>query len=446
MAKALEKPLENKKNTFIPIAIIAGLFFIFGFVTWINSALIPFMKTINELTDAQSYLVASASYISFVIMALPASYMINKIGYKKGMSLGLIIMAIGALVFIPAAEARTYWLFLTGIFIQGAGMTLLQTASNPYITILGPIESAAKRIAIMGIANKVAGALGSVIFGALLLSGINEVKEQVNLADVIEKNNLLNTMADSVVMPYIIMATVLVILGVLIKKAPLPNVEAKPIETAEIGQKEKTSIFQFPHLWLGVLALFVYVGVEVVAGDTIISYGIALNIPVEEAKYFTLFTLMAMVATYSLGVFLIPKYISQSFALKTSAILGVILSFCIVSTTGFTSVLFVATLGVANALVWPAIWPLALTGLGKFTKTASALLIMAISGGAIITPLYGALVDTKKETLLSSGTNEAIALAEAASFGYWILLPCYLIIVYYAFWGHNIGVYKLKVI
>src|SRR5690606_37548566 len=179
----ISKALPKKSNPFIPVLIIAGLFFIFGFVTWINSALIPFMKTINELTDAQSYLVASASYISFVFMALPASYVIKRLGFKKSMSLGLVIMAVGALIFIPAAEARTYWMFLTGIFIQGAGMTLLQTASNPYITILGTIESAAKRIAIMGIANKVAGALGSVIFGALLLSGIDDIKVRINLVD-----------------------------------------------------------------------------------------------------------------------------------------------------------------------------------------------------------------------------------------------------------------------
>jgi FHS family L-fucose permease-like MFS transporter len=428
----------KQKSTLIPILIIAGLFFIFGFVTWINGALIPFMKTINELTDAQSYLVASASYISFVVMALPASYIINKIGYKKGMSLGLITMAIGALLFIPAAEARTYWVFLVAIFIQGAGMTLLQTASNPYITILGPMESAAKRIAIMGIANKVAGALGSVIFGAILLSGIGSIKEKLLVVDDIEKSNLLNTMADSVVTPYIVMAVVLFLLGILIRKAPLPDVEAQPIEVSETGEKAKTSIFQFPHLWLGVLALFLYVGAEVVAGDTIISYGISLNIPVEEAKFFTLFTLMAMVATYALGVFLIPKYISQSLALKASAILGILLSFCIVFTTGFTSVLFVAALGIANALVWPAIWPLALTGLGKFTKTASALLIMAVSGGAIIPLLYGALVDHKKAALISTGINEVSALAEAASFGYWILLPCYLAILYYAFFGHKV--------
>ncbi|WP_298879665.1 sugar MFS transporter [uncultured Polaribacter sp.] len=430
---------NQKNNTLFPIIIIAGLFFIFGFVTWINGALIPFMKTINELTDAQSYLVASASYISFVVMALPASYIINKIGYKKGMSLGLIVMAFGALIFIPAANARTYWVFLLAIFIQGAGMTLLQTASNPYITILGPIESAAKRIAIMGIANKVAGALGSVIFGAILLSGIDEIKEKLSNVGVAEKENLLNTMADSVITPYVIMAVVLFILGVLIRKAPLPNVDAEPIEIAKDGEKTKSSIFQFPHLWLGVLALFLYVGVEVIAGDTIIAYGISLNIPAEDAKFFTLFTLMAMVATYALGVFLIPKYINQSFALKASSVLGIIFSFCIVYTTGFTSVLFVAALGIANALVWPAIWPLALTGLGKFTKTASALLIMAISGGAIIPPLYGALVDSKKETLISSGVNETNALIEASSFGYWILLPCYIIILYYAFWGHKVG-------
>lgn len=432
-----EIPPKNK--TLVPIIIIAGLFFIFGFVTWINGALIPFMKTINELTDAESYLVASASYISFVVMALPASSIINSIGYKKGMSLGLIVMAIGALVFIPAANARTYWVFLFAIFIQGAGMTLLQTASNPYITILGPIESAAKRIAIMGIANKVAGALGSVIFGAILLSGIDDLKNKLVTVEAAEKASLLDTMANSVVTPYIVMAIVLFTLGVFIRKAPLPDVEAEPLTATSSDEKIKTSIFQFPHLWLGVLALFVYVGVEVVAGDTIIAYGISLDIPVEKAKFFTLFTLMAMVATYALGVVLIPKYISQTFALKASAILGILLSFCIVFTTGFTSVLLLAALGIANALVWPAIWPLAITGLGKFTKTASALLIMAISGGAIIPPLYGALVDYKKQEFISNGINEVLATADAASFGYWILLPCYLIIFYYAFWGHKVG-------
>ncbi len=429
--------VSTPKNNLGPILIIAGLFFIFGFVTWINGALIPFMKTINELTDAQSYLVASASYISFVVMALPASYILNRIGYRKGMSLGLIIMAIGALVFIPAAEARTYWVFLTGIFIQGIGMTLLQTAANPYITILGPIESGAKRIAIMGIANKVAGALGSLIFGALLLSGIDEVKEKLGSASVEEKGVLLDTMADSVFMPYLVMAIVLTVLGLLIRKAPLPHVEATEPEEIKEGATAKTSIFQFPHLWLGVLTLFVYVGAEVIAGDTIIAYGISLGFPAADAKFFTTLTLFAMVCTYALGVILIPKYLKQGTALKISAALGIVFSICILFTTGFTSVLFVAALGVANALVWPAVWPLTLEGLGKFTKTASALLIMAISGGAIIPPLYGRMVDANKHELITNGINEIDAIATASTSSYWILIPCYALILFFAVWGHK---------
>ncbi|MGB0273602.1 MAG: sugar MFS transporter [Flavobacteriaceae bacterium] len=435
---------KNYSSQIIPIAIIAGLFFIFGFVTWINGALIPFMKTIHELTDAQSYLVASASYISFVVMALPSAYVLKRTGYRKGMSLGLLIMAMGALVFIPAAQARTYWMFLVAIFIQGTGMTLLQTASNPYITILGPIDRAAKRIAIMGIANKVAGGLGSVIFGALLLTGIEGVQKQLAVVSNTEKAELLNAMANSVIVPYLIMTAVLVLLGLLIRKAPLPHVEAPETPQNSSAGHIKASIFNFPHLWLGVLTLFAYVGAEVIAGDTIISYGISLGFPVADAKYFTMYTLLAMVFTYALGIVLIPKYISQDNALKISAALGIVFSLCIINTNGATSVFFVAALGIANALVWPAVWPLTLKGLGSLTKTASALLIMAISGGAIIPPLYGRLVDKNKYDLIASGVSEADALSTASTSSYWILLPCYVLILYYALNGHKLRSKKME--
>ena len=425
---------NQTKNMVLPIAIIAGLFFIFGFVTWINGALIPFMKTIHELTDAQSYLVASASYISFVVMALPSAYVLKKTGYRKGMSLGLFIMAIGALIFIPAAQARTYWIFLLAIFIQGTGMTLLQTASNPYITILGPIDRAAKRIAIMGIANKVAGGLGSVIFGTILLTGIDDVKKQLLEVTAAERTHLLDTMAGSVITPYLVMTAVLVLLSFLIRKAPLPHVEP-PVESKSSAKK---SIFNFPHLWLGVLTLFAYVGAEVIAGDTIIAYGISLGFPATQAKFFTMYALLAMVFAYALGVLLIPKYLSQDNALKISATLGVVLSICIINSSGGTSVFFVALLGLANALVWPAVWPLTLKGLGSHTKTASALLIMAISGGAIIPPLYGRLVDTNKYDLIASGISESNAISIASTSSYWILLPCYVLILYYALHGHKL--------
>ncbi len=437
----------KKLSTLVPLLIVGALFFIFGFVTWINGALIPFMRTINELTAAQSYLVASASYISFVVMAIPASALLTKIGYRKGMSVGLIIMAVGALVFIPAASARMYWLFLVAIFIQGAGMTILQTASNPYVTILGPMESGAKRIAFMGIANKVAGMLGSVIFGALLLSGIDEVNEKLKTVTGAEKELLLDTMANSVYMPYVVMAIVLFLLGILINKAPLPHVEAKSEddETAE-GVAAKTSILQYPHLILGVVALFFYVGVEVIAGDSIIAYGLSLGMPAEQAKMFTSYTLFAMVGTYALGIILIPKYLSQTTALKLSGIFGIIISLLIVTTadftSDFTSVLLVASLGIANALVWPAVWPLALDGLGKFTKTGSALLIMGISGGAIITPLYGKLVDRLHSGYLEKGMDDAVAIATSHNQGYWILIPSYIVILFFALKGHKIKSWK----
>lgn len=430
------KNQKSSQNYLVPFLIIAGLFFIFGFVTWINGALIPFMRTINELSESQAYLVATASYISFVVMGLPSSWILEKIGYQRGMSLGLITMGIGALIFIPAAEARTYWMFLCGIFIQGAGMTMLQTASNPYITILGPIDSAAKRISFMGICNKVAGALGSLIFGGLLLKGIDTVNEKLKTVQGVEKETLLREMANSVVLPYICMAVALFVLALLILKAPLPEInpeqnDSKDEQTDNATQVQKTSIFQFPHLWFGVLTLFVYVGAEVIAGDTIIAYGISLNVPTETAKFFTMCTLISMVVGYLLGVLLIPKYLKQKDALVICASLGMIFTLVIVNTTGMVSVAFVALLGLANSLVWPAVWPLTLDGLGKFTKKASALLVMAIAGGAILPLFYGRAVDMFK----ASG----MLVSQAATLGYWILLPCYAVILSFAVFGYKLG-------
>jgi glucose/galactose transporter len=436
---------DSKKSNIIPFVIIGVMFGIFGFVTWINSVLIPFMKSVCELTQSQAYLVATASYISFVVMAIPASMILKKVGYKNGMSLGLIIMAIGALVFIPAAGSRTYYMFLGGIFLQGVGMTILQTACNPYITILGPIESAAKRISIMGICNKAAGGFGSILFGGILLSGIITAQEKLNNEGIslAEKSLILDEAASSVVAPYIVMACILGLFGVLIRFAPLPDLaeggDDEEGTSTDDGTK-KTSIFQFPHLILGVIALFFYVGVEVAAGDTIVSYALAMGL--DGAEKYTSFTLGAMIVMYILGALLIPKVISQTNALRLSGLLGAIFTLCILFTSGSTSVLFVAALGIANALVWPAIWPLALNGLGSFTKTGSALLIMAISGGAVIPPLFGLIVDGRKSGLIDSGLTATEAVASASTSGYWLLLPLYAFILYYAISGHKLGLKK----
>jgi glucose/galactose transporter len=438
----------SRKDYIFSISVIGIFFFIFGFVTWLNSILIPFLKTACELNDFQAYLVTFAFYIAYFVMALPMTPILKKTGFKNGMSVGLWIMAAGCLVFIPAALTRTFGLFLTGLFIMGTGLTLLQTASNPYITIIGPRESAAKRISIMGIANKFAGAIAPIILASIILKDSHILEEKLaQAADAASKAVILDELARRVIMPYIVMAVILMLLGMLLKFVHLPDVDTDQEDEA-VGETEvkKTSIWQFPHLVLGMIALFFYVGVEVIAGDTIIRYGQSLNIPMESAKYYASLTMIAMVIGYLSGIAFIPKYIRQVNALRICTVLGVIFALGAILipaeksfSMGFidlttlkpitlvvpVTVLFVALMGMANSLVWPAMWPLALNRLGKFTKTGSAMLIMAIAGGALIPLAYGKLA-------LSFSTQTA----------YWICVPCYLVIMYYAFLGHKVGLKK----
>ncbi|HCZ36739.1 MAG TPA: glucose/galactose MFS transporter [Cytophagales bacterium] len=406
------------------ITIIGILFFIFGFVTWINGTLIPYLKIACELkTDFQSYLVATAFFIAYTVMAIPASYVLKKTGYKKGMSVGLFIMAIGAILFVPAAQARNFDMFLVGLFIIGTGLALLQTASNPYATIIGPIESAATRISIMGICNKVAGILAGLIFGYIALSDADALEASLTTMDEATKNATLDELASRVIVPYMIIAGVLVFLAVAILFSSLPDIDDSGESDGQTQTSSgKTSVFQFPHLVLGVITLFLYVGVEVLAGDTIISYGKSLGIELATARYFTQATLACMLVGYVVGIIAIPKYMSQATALKICAWLGVAFTVGAVLTSGFVSVAFIALLGLANSLMWPAIFPLAIDGLGKFTKIGSALLIMAIAGGAILPLVYGWLSE--------------ITTSQQA---YWMMVPCYLFILYFATKGYKAG-------
>jgi MFS transporter, FHS family, L-fucose permease len=405
------------------IIIIGALFFIFGFVTWLNSVLIPYLKIACELNDFQSYLVAFAFYISYLVMAIPSAWVLKKTGFKKGMSVGLLIMAVGAAIFVPAAMTRIYELFLLGLFVQGTGLAVLQTASNPYVTILGPLESAAKRISIMGIFNKVAGSLAPIVLGAIVLSNADALVESLGTMDAAQKAAELDALAQRVIMPYLVIVGALIILAVLIYFSSLPEVDTdQEDETVAAANTNKKSILQFPHLLLGAFALFLYVGVEVMAGDTIISYAAyGQGIPFVEAKFFTSITLIAMIVGYLIGIVAIPRFIRQEKALQVSAVLGILFSIAAIMTDGYVSVLFIALLGLANALMWPAIWPLALADLGRFTKIGSSFLIMGIAGGAILPLIYGALSD-------SINSQQA----------YWIMVPCYLFILYYALAGHKI--------
>ncbi|MGM0390583.1 MAG: sugar MFS transporter [Bacteroidota bacterium] len=414
---------SNSSGTNRSIIIIGALFFIFGFVTWLNSVLVPYLKIACELNNFQSYFVVTAFYISYLVMALPSAWVLKVTGFKKGMSLGLLVMAVGALIFVPAAYTRTYEIFLLGLFVLGTGLAVLQTASNPYITILGPIESAAKRISIMGICNKVAGALAPLVLGAIVFKNTDNLIEELELMDVAEKALVLNELSERVVVPYLIMMGVLILLAVWIYFSPLPEVDTdSEDEVVAKSNINKKNIFQFPHLLLGTFAMFLYVGVEVIAGDTVISYGAEQGIPLMDAKAFTSYTLIAMIIGYIIGIFTIPKYIKQERALQISALLGIILGLGAIHTTGFISVLLISLLGLANAMVWPAIWPMAIAGLGRFTKIGSSFLIMAIAGGAILPLFYGRLADM-------FDPQQA----------YWIVIPCYAFILFFASKGYKIG-------
>ncbi|CAH0994993.1 L-fucose-proton symporter [Emticicia aquatica] len=401
---------DNSKNYTGPLIIIGLLFFVFGFVTWVNGTLISFFKKAFDLSNANSYLVTFAFFISYTVMAIPSSVVLKKVGFKKGMSIGLAIMAIGTFIFVPAAKAESYPLFLAGLFTIGIGLTLLQTASNPYATILGPRESAAQRISILGIANKTAGIISQKVFGGILLAG------SVAGVAISPKAEL-----EKVITPYLILTGVLIALAVLIQLTKgLPEVSEEQ-DGNDASTSAKASVFQFPNLVLGLIALFCYVGVEVIAGDSIISYGISLGFSTEEASQFGTYTLWLMMLGYILGIVLIPKYVSQQTWLKLSSIFGIIITIFALVTTGFTSVLCIAVLGLANAIMWPAIWPLAIDGLGKYTKVGSAWLIMMIAGGAILPYLYGILSDSLK----SSQT------------AYAIMIPLYAFVLYFAMFGYK---------
>jgi glucose/galactose transporter len=421
--------ISTKKQTNTKAIFIIGvLFFIFGFVTWLNGTLIPFLKLACQLkNDIQAFFVTSAFYMAYFFLAIPSSEILKRTGYKKGMALGLFIMAIGSIIFVPAAQTRTFGLFLTGLFIQATGLALLQTASNPYISIIGPIESAAQRISIMGICNKTAGMISPLILGAVVLKNATPLETQINATtDPVLKETLLQQLASRVITPYVIITILLVILALMIWLSSLPEIDThKNGNVSSTTEKNKTSVFQFPHLLLGVLCLFVYVGAEVLAGDAIGIYGRSEGLPLDITRYFTTYTLLAMVIGYIVGVLTIPKIISQQKALRISAILGIILSAAIFMSHGYASIVFIAMLGLANSLMWPAIFPLAIDGLGKFTKIGSAFLIMGIIGGAAIPLVYASLKDK-------------LHLPNTLSFVVTIL-PCYLYIFFYAVKGYKAG-------
>ncbi|QDA57565.1 sugar MFS transporter [Thermomonas aquatica] len=414
----------ERSNPLTSIAIVGALFFIFGFVTWLNGPLISFAKLAFDVSESLAFLIPSAFYISYFCLALPSSAILRATGMKKGMALGLFVMAVGAAVFGEFTTMRVYPGAVAGIFVIGAGLAILQTAVNPYISILGPIDSAAQRIAVMGICNKVAGILAPLLIGAFVLHGMGDLAAQVAATDAAGKDALLSEFAARVHTPYLAMAGLLALLAVGILYSPLPELRAEEANAEAAGATGgRASILRYPHALLGALCIFVYVGVEVMAGDAIVIYGQGFGLPLDSTKFFTSFTLAAMLLGYLAGLVLIPRVLSQERYLALSAVFGMLLAIGALLTKGYASVGFVAALGFANAMMWPAIFPLAIRGLGRFTEMGSALLVMGISGGAVVPQLFA----------LFKQHHDFQAVFAA------LVVPCYLYILFYAMRGHRAG-------
>ncbi|MCS3139882.1 sugar MFS transporter [Bacteroides ovatus] len=427
----------KQKQYFISLTILAGMFFIFGFVSWVNSILIPYFRIACELTHFESYFVAFAFYIAYFVMAIPSGILLKKVGFKRGIMYGFMLTALGAFLFVPAALVRQFEIFLIGLFSIGTGLAILQTAANPYVTIIGPIESAARRISIMGICNKFAGIISPLIFAALILkaddSELFSLIESGTL-DAITKSAMLDELIQRVIVPYAILGGLLVLAGIGIRYSILPEIntdEQNATDEKENGHNSKKSIFDFPYLILGALAIFFHVGTQVIAIDTIINYANSMGIDLLEAKVFPSYTLACTMIGYVLGILIIPKYVSQTKALIICTILGLLLSFGVVfadfNVTLFghqanISIFLLCALGFPNALIYAGIWPLSIHGLGKFTKTGSSLLIMGLCGNAILPLIYGYFAEVYDLRI-----------------GYWILIPCFLYLIFFATKGHKIN-------
>ena len=398
---------------------IGLLFAVFGFAAWLNSILIPYFQITLELSNVQTTLVTFSFFSAYIVMALPSSWLLKKIGFRHGLVVGLIIMAAGALLFIPAANARAYWLFLTGLFVMGTGQALLQTAANPYITILGPIESAAQRNSFMGVCNKLAGIASQRLLGPVLLLNADLILNKLQYMNAAEKVLALNEMALRVINPYWIMTASLVAIAFVMMLVKLPPVNEEESNADESGVS-KASIWLYPNLILGVLALFCAEGLESITSYYIIPYGQSMGFTLLQSQPFVDYIIYAMLIGYFCGIFFIPKYISQSRALAICAVGGISLSVIAILTGGFAAVGCMIGMGFCNALNWPCIWPLAINGLGRFTKTAAAILIMAIAGDAVFPVLYATL-------------NTAFS----AKSGIVLLMLLYIFILFYATVGHK---------
>lgn len=422
---------KTDKSFLLSMVMLGCLFFIFGLVSWVNSILVPYFKLACDLhTDIQSYLVTFAFYIAYLVMTIPAATLLTSVGFKRGGQIGLWVLAAGAMLFWPAALLRSYGMFLAALFIMGTALAILQTVANPFVTIIGPRESAARRISIMGICNKFAGIIAPLLFAAVVIRPqdvltMNAVQDGTLVGEA--KELALNEMIRGVIPPYVILAVLLFLFGIFFFKSPIPDINPNMDNASGFSGGDRKSLFAYPYLILGILALFAHTGSQQMAISSLIEYAGDMGIDMLSAKVFPSYNLACIMLGYLIGVITIPKYLSQQKALVLCTVSGLVLSLLVVLTPPSTSIWFLVVLGVPNSLIYAGIWPLAIKNLGRWTNLGSSLLVMALCGNAVLSLAYGALAD-------KVGRHDA----------YWLLVPCFLYMIYYALWGYKVEYWKKK--
>lgn len=404
------------------LAIAALIFFAMGFVTWLNGPLISFVRVAFSLSEFSAFFIPLAFYFSFFLFSIPTSLIAQRLGLKTGLTLSVLVSALGVATFGQFVAWRIYPGALTGLLILGAGISLMQVVINPLVSLLGPPDRAAQRISIMGICNKTAGILAPIVLGLLVMRNIGKVAEKAQSAtDPAIREALLNKFVQALYLPYLGMAGILVLIACVVALAPLPNLEAPPISSDD---GVKIGFFK-SHLVFGFIAMFLYVGIEVMAGDAIGTYGQSFGLPLDQTKFFTALTLTGMLIGYIMGFVIVPRFIRQERYVQLSCAAGCALTILAVLTQGYTSVLCVALLGITNAMIMPTLFPIAIRGAGHMTAMASAVMVMSYSGGAIVPQFYIWLKPV-------FGFQGMFAL---------IVIPAYLVILAYA---HRYGRVGLK--
>ncbi|WP_278381790.1 sugar MFS transporter [Pseudoalteromonas distincta] len=396
------------KNYSFALTSLTTLFFMWGFITCLNDILIPHLKAVFNLTYVQAMLVQFCFFGAYFLMSLPSGYIVKKVGYKKGIVIGLLIAAVGCILFYPAASLHSYPVFLFALFVLASGITLLQVSANPYVSLLGSPKTASSRLTLTQAFN----ALGTTVapsFGALL------ILDSASEAFLTPAQN-----AESVQLPYLLLAAMLILLAGIFAWLKLPDIMSEQKAEAEKSEAIEGSAWQYRHLVLGAVGIFMYVGAEVAIGSFLVSFlaqeniaGLKENVA---AHYITYYFGGAMVGRF-IGAAVMQK-LPAGKVLGFNATMAIILVIIAMSTSGQLAMWSILLVGLFNSIMFPTIFSLALNGLGKHTAQGSGILCLAIVGGAIVPLLQGALADSVGVQL-----------------SYVLPILCYIFIVFYGLRG-----------